>query len=340
MPFFQSRWPAALFWPLAKIYAAVMEGRNRAFDEGRRSIARLDVPVISIGNITVGGTGKTPTVIFWAQWLQKRHKKVCVLSRGYGRRSRGRVLISDGERILADAAAGGDEPLMIALKTPGVIVVVDADRYRGGTWACRQFHPDVVLLDDGFQHRQLHRDLDVVTFKGDHALGNGWLLPAGPLREPLHNLHRAGLFWLNQAEEDVVSREFHKPVIKAQICPQRVLNHKGEEPDFNATLRALAFCGLAHPQDLGLSLGEKGIEVVRLIPFKDHHIYRHRDIQELELAREKFRADVVITTEKDWVKIVPMHDIPSHWYRLQIAIQPEDAHSADIMIGNLSKGFL
>ncbi len=197
MAFFDTKWPAALLWPLSRLYGSAIGRRNRRYDTGQAAASRLPSPVISVGNLVVGGTGKTPTVVFLARWLQERGKKVCVISRGYRRKSKGLVLVADGERICSTAELSGDEPILLAQELPGAVVVVDADRVEAGRYAIQRFKPDLILLDDGFQHRRLHRDLDIVTFKGVQDLGNGWLLPAGPLREPAASLDRADLFWFN-----------------------------------------------------------------------------------------------------------------------------------------------
>ncbi len=340
MRYFQHKWPAVLLWPLSQIYGAVVQHRNRAYERGKGRINRLDVPVISIGNITVGGTGKTPTTLYLAHWLQARAKKVCILSRGYGRTSSGTVLVSDGERIHANAQEGGDEPVMMARQAPGVAVVVDANRHRGGAWACRQLHAEVILLDDGFQHRQLHRDVDVVTFKGKETFGNGWLLPAGPLREPLHNLARADLFWFNEVRAADLKIGFVRPSIEARIVAQGLRNETAPASGKAGSRRAIVFCGLAHPYGFVQTVQSQGIDVRHWRSFKDHHRYRQRDIEELESVKTHYRADMIITTLKDWVKIAPVFDLPPYWYCLEITIQPEDVRSADTLLSNLCSGIL
>jgi tetraacyldisaccharide 4'-kinase len=227
---------------------------------------------------------------------------------------------------------------MIAQRVPGAIVVVDADRSRAGQWAIEQLQPDVFVLDDGFQHRQLHRDLDIVTFKGDRSLGNGWLLPAGPLREPVENLERSHLFWHNQAQGKHLDVGVIKPVITTGLSYEGFYNKDGQVLELGKKLRVLAFCGLANPQDFAASLQAHGFEIVRLVHFKDHYYYRHRDIQELEAAKERSRADLVITTQKDWVKLALDYNLPSHWYCLHIAVQPENSQRADEILGNLCSG--
>lgn len=377
MEFFASRWPAALFWPLSRLFGAAVARRNRRFDSGAEAIVQLDCPVISVGNIVVGGTGKTPTVIFLARWLQRQGKRVCVLSRGYRRKSHGLVVVSDGERLLAGVEESGDEPMLIARLVPGAIVMVDADRVNGGRIARQRFQPDLILLDDGFQHRRLYRDLDIVTFKGGGDTGNGWLLPAGPLREPLTALHRADLIWFTGGETpppagigakqgtapgmqtaETVRRAparlkaaagstaallqaaggAEKPLLRARLQICGAANAAGAELESPAGRRVLLFCGLAQPQHFLASARSLGLDVVRLISYKDHHQYSQRDIRELEKARQRARADFIITTDKDWVKIEPALSLPPHWFHLSVILQPEDPPETERILQSLCGG--
>jgi len=236
--------------------------------------------------------------------------------------------------------------MMMAQQLPGAIVVADADRVRGGKFVLTQFKPDLILLDDGFQHRRLHRDLDIVTFKSALDLGNGWLLPAGPLREPLDGLARADLLWFNERpgrkEATVFARFAEKPRIEAHLRVLGSGNAKGAQLSSFRGLRAVLFCGLAKPQAVLTTALNLGLDVVRFFQYKDHHEYRHRDIRDLEKAKRNHRADVIITTDKDWVKINPMFQLPPHWYRLTVVLQPEDPLRADSILHTLcgSRGIL
>ncbi|HQI48082.1 MAG TPA: tetraacyldisaccharide 4'-kinase, partial [bacterium] len=285
MAFFAERWPAGLLWPLSRLYGRAVNRRNRRYDSGAAPIWRLECPVISVGNIVTGGTGKTPTVIFLARWLQKRGKRICILSRGYRRRSRGRVLVSDGERIQVTAAEAGDEPLLLAQQLPGVAVVVEADRVAAGRWALGMLGPDIILLDDGFQHRRLHRDLDIVTFKGLQDFGNGWLLPAGPLREDLAGLNRADLLWFNGPAAALRTGPLEawqeKPQVEAGLAITGCNNMENRALEKTEGVRAILFCGLADPEGFLQTARMTGLQIVRFFRYPDHHAYRYRDILEL-----------------------------------------------------------
>ena len=185
-----------LLFPLALFYWGAVLWRNLFYTIGFFVTRHLPVPVISVGNLTVGGTGKTPAVIYLAQKLQENGFKPAVLSRGYGRRTTGTVVVSDGEKCLAGWEKGGDEPYLMAKRLSGIPVVVDELRYRGGCFIVEKFHPDVILLDDAFQHRALARDLDIVLLNSQDSPEAYKMLPYGKLREPPFHLRRADvLIW-------------------------------------------------------------------------------------------------------------------------------------------------
>ena len=180
-----------LLFPLALFYWGAVLWRNLFYTIGFFVTRRLPVPVISVGNLTVGGTGKTPAVIYLAQKLQENGFKPAVLSRGYGRNTTGTVVVSDGSKSLGGYEEGGDEPYLMANRLSGIPVVVDELRYRGGCFIVENFHPDVILLDDAFQHRALARDLDIVLLNSQDSPEAYKMLPYGKLREPPFHLRRA-----------------------------------------------------------------------------------------------------------------------------------------------------
>ena len=188
---------------LGKIYGLGADLRNSLYDRGILKTHSLGARTISIGNITTGGTGKTPLVAHVASILSVNGEKVCILTRGYGRDNPGdRVLVSDGTNILVDARTGGDEPVELGRKLLGkAIVVADADRVSAARWAKEEFGITAFVLDDGFQHRRVKRDLDIVCIDATNPFGRGMMLPAGALREPLENLSRADAIVLTRANQ-------------------------------------------------------------------------------------------------------------------------------------------
>jgi len=269
--------------PLSMLFGAGVALRNSLYDRGTFQARRLGRPVISVGNISVGGSGKTPFVIALGQLLKQRGIAFDVLSRGYGRTST--------ETVVVDPAGApeqfGDEPLLIARKLEAP-VVVGADRYRAGLLAEKKFDTQLHLLDDGFQHRRLHRDFDLLLLPKEDASGS--LLPAGRLREPLSSIGRANAVVV--FDEMDLSR-FGKPVFKAR----RVLAL--ETPGG----RAFAFCAIARPHQFFDLLRNQGQEIAGTRYFRDHHRYSQPDIDQLLRSKESAGADFFVTTEKDLVNL-------------------------------------
>lgn len=327
MRYFDRKWPGLMLWPLSVVYRFIIAVRNELYNRKVFPSQKVSCFVISIGNITVGGTGKTPTTIFLAKWLQGRNLRVCVLSRGYGRQSRGTVMVSDGQNIRDDVKQVGDEPLMMARRLPGIAVIVDRDRIRGAKHAIEVFSPQVILLDDGFQHRRLERDLDIVTIHMDKVFSNGMMLPAGPLREPIKSLQRANLLWLNHME-DTVTEVFpysETPFINAYFCPISLVDGAGHEtvPQLNG-VAIVAFCGLGNPDNFKKTLGTLGANIRAFMTFDDHHDYTSQDFSFIENTCQIMSASLVITTEKDWVKLPKTIQQQGHWRFLGVELVCND----------------
>jgi len=274
--------------PLSAAYGAVVGARNAFYDRGWLKSHRLQGPVISVGNLSTGGTGKTPFVILLGELLQARGIRFDVLSRGYGRRTRG-VLLVDPAGLPSDF---GDEPLLIARRLQSHVVVGE-DRYQAGRFAEEKFGAQLHLLDDGFQHRGLARDFDIVLVTPEDARDR--LLPSGRMREPLHSLRRADAVVLaNGASTDSFPLA-GKIVWKVR----RGINAPNVPP------RPLVFCGIARPQNFLLQLRAAGIETVAEALFRDHHAYTENDIRDLLRLRERSEAGGFVTTEKDAVNLGP-----------------------------------
>lgn len=271
---------------LASTYGLGIRARNALYDRGVLPTRRLQGPVVSVGNISVGGSGKTPFVLLLGELLKARGLKFDVLSRGYGRKTKGVALVGPA----GSAADFGDEPLLIARRL-GAAVVVGEDRYDAGVFAEHKFGPQIHLLDDGFQHRQLARNFDIVLVTPDDARDK--LLPAGRLREPLASLTRADAVVLTSgASPEAYSLE-GKLVwrVRRGILPKNVPN------------RPVVFCGIARPQNFLLQLRTAGIEPVAEAFYRDHHAYSERDISDLLKLRQQSEAEGFVTTEKDAINL-------------------------------------
>jgi len=302
--------------------------RNLFYEIGIFPSFKIDCPVISVGNLTVGGTGKTPTVISIVKWFTENNIKVCVISRGYARESRGCVVVSDGIGTISPVKKAGDEAVLIARKLPGVPVIVDKNRVRAAKIALQKFSPDVIILDDGFQHRRIQRDLDIVTINREKLFGNNFLLPAGPLREPLFNLNRADIIWINGNNDNETLPKLpiqikSKPVITATYTPLKLIDVNGDvsEPDLKS-VPVTAFSGLGNPDSFKQTLESLGAVIELFIKFKDHHFYTEKDISLIENTFKNGSSKHILTTEKDWIKLPLPQTYAKYWKYLSIEINP------------------
>lgn len=281
-------------------YGIAVRWRNRRYDRGRARVQRVDVPVVSVGNITTGGTGKTPMVAWIARWLRDQDIRVALLSRGYGSR-RGAV---------------NDEALELEQRLPDVPHLQDPDRAAIARVAIQQFDSQLLLLDDGFQHRRLHRDLDIVLIDALEPFGYGHLLPRGLLREPLSGLRRAHVVALSRADlvspsqrEEIRERvRRHAPEadwIEVAHRPQALRSNSGEQQPLESLngRRIAAFCGIGNPDGFRRTLKNCGWEVAAFREFPDHHRFDHADIDSLAAWAAASDAQAVVCTHKDLVKI-------------------------------------
>jgi tetraacyldisaccharide 4'-kinase len=297
-------------------YGLVVRGRNALYDAGWLARTTLPARVISIGNLTAGGTGKTPVVIWLVNWLLGRGCRVGVLSRGYKRRSgTAPLLVADGQTVLTGPEDAGDEPFLIAQRCPGAVVAVGADRARLGRWVLERFPLQFMILDDGFQHRRLHRDLDVLIVDASDPDGLRALLPAGRLREPLSAAVRADAIVLTRSEEgdaDAVlgllrasmgrDPQAIRVELEAEDC-REIPGGAVQTMDQVRGRRALVFSGIGNAASFDTLLRRHGVRVVEQVRFRDHHAYRKADLEAIFARAAQAGADVLITTEKDAVKL-------------------------------------
>lgn len=285
---------------LSLFYGGAVRARNRAYDVRLLRAQRAAVPVVSVGNITAGGTGKTPFVAWLAGWFRQRNMRVALLSRGY--------------RALPGAV--NDEKLVLDRLCPGVPHWQSPDRVASARAACAEHGAQVLILDDGFQHRRLARDLEIVLIDALNPWGYGYLLPRGLLREPLSGLRRADVIVLTRVDQcsDTARQEIltriraihpRADVVEAAYPPQALVNAAGESQPLDALAAApvAAFCGIGNPSAFRQMLTERGLAAESFTPFPDHHHYTADELERLGHSAWQAGAAVILTTEKDLVKI-------------------------------------
>lgn len=323
-------------WPLSYLYRMVIGMRNLAFEAGLRKVYRASVPVVSVGNLTAGGTGKTPMVDSLVKRLGQRGVPCAIVSRGYGGRFRGAVgRVNPADSAPMSPGECGDEPFLLARRNPEVPVFV-ARRRALGVAAAERAGARIILLDDGFQHRAVHRDLDIVLLDGRAPFGNGCLLPAGPLREPLSALKRCQLVIMTRSEAaDIAGLPHAGPV----LCSKHALSEHLTSLDGRTVgwddlvdKSCLAFAGIARPTEFFNALVGRGICLVGTMALEDHQEY---DAALLNRLRDACHScDVLLTTEKDAVKL-ETRDLPLPCYQVAIDMVFEDASVLDRMLDEL-----
>jgi len=328
---------------LSLVFALIVGTRYFLYGVGILRRYPLGVQVISIGNVTAGGTGKTPVTEIFARTLAAEGRKVAILSRGYRRKEAPwwqrlftqvivpPLVVSDGKHVLLDAATGGDEPYMLASNLPGVAVVVDRNRVKAGRYAVKKLGCDTIILDDGFQYQRLKHSVDVVLVDSTNPFGNGNMLPRGILREPARNLKRADIVFLTKCRGDVsaVRKEVRKYNTKAEIVEcnhaPKLLKDVWSREEFPLDwLKGKTTCtlsGIASPKGFENSLRRLGAKVVWCERYADHHRYDSREILSALNRTADEGADALVTTEKDAVRFPRLETSPVRCLYLRIAIE-------------------
>jgi tetraacyldisaccharide 4'-kinase len=326
------------------LYGWGVQFRTLAYTKGLIKSRRLPCAVVSIGNITVGGTGKTPMAIYLARLIRNSGLKTVVISRGYGGKAEKRGgIVCDGRRVLMQPAVSGDEPYMIAKQLETVPVLVGSDRYRSGMTAVRKFKPDVILLDDGFQHTKLERDMDIVLMDAEKPLGNGYLLPRGSLRENETALKRCDTIVFTRAkktetiadknlirlmEGKFIFHSSHEPYLLKIIREKNDNGHCHQTNERGlrgiAGKRAFAFSGIARNNDFKTMLENLGCSITGFASFSDHYRYTQEDIKRIVTAAVQNKSDCMVTTEKDYFRIHGALDFPLDLVVIGVKIQFKD----------------
>jgi tetraacyldisaccharide 4'-kinase len=326
-------------------YGVAVRLRTLLFGLGLLRSKRLPCPVISVGNLTVGGTGKTPLVMALAKTLAEKDLPVAILTRGYKREKASEPLLSDGKSVFLSREESGDEPYLMAQLLRQIPIFVGKDRFRNGQLALAKFGVRGVILDDGFQHLPLRRDLDIVLIDASLGFGDGHLLPRGILREPLSHLRRAHLFLLTKVEDrkackplETQLQNIHPvPIFHSHFEPVGFVGSQGQE-DLRALQgkRMIALSGVGNPGYFTSLLNKIGINVIREIIYPDHHAYTAQDVSSLVVPMKE--ADGIVTTEKDMVKLenLKIGHLPVWALRIRFKIWEEEEF-LKLVLGVFSK---
>ena len=323
--------------PLGALYG-LAAGLRRRYYSTFKSVSRAQAPVISLGNLTVGGSGKTPMCLALAGLLLERGFKPAIISRGYGRKAGQNVLplvVCRGRGPETSPAESGDEPWLMASKLPQALVVVDSDRVRAAALAVLDLKADILILDDGFQQMALAADCRILLIPNQQPFGNGAILPAGPLREPV-SAHRLAdiLVTTGAAKPSQTAYQLagSRPVYAAAYEPLgwRTLGRPEiDPPEVLTGRRVLAFCGLGRPESFLKSLNQLGLEVRRFIALRDHRPYDRRVLDGLGLEFLESGAELLVTTAKDAVKLPPDFSLPVKYLDMSMKInQPDEFRDA------------
>lgn len=342
-----SRLLRIFLWLLSNIYAGVIQIRIWLYFHGIIRPHTLGCQVISVGNLTVGGTGKTPIVEVFARALQNQGRKIAILSRGYRSAKpplRERIaqrfskreknpprVVSDGQSLLLDSTTGGDEPYMLASNLPRVSVLVDKDRVNSGSYAIRHLNCDTLILDDGFQYLSLHHRLDIVLVDSKNPFGYNHILPRGLLREPMRNIKRAGFIFITKCGPNGapdLKKQLRKLNPTAEICEcqhsSKYLQdvYTGEQCELKKLqdMKVAAISGIAAPTGFESALSNLGANIIYRERHADHHRYSQQEIINMINSSVARGVDAILTTEKDAVRfpLIERRDLPIYYLRVEI----------------------
>ncbi len=332
--------------PMAALYGSITQTRLALYRRGILKTMKAAAPVISVGNLTTGGTGKTPLVEYIARKAAAAGRRVCILTRGYGRENPNqRLLVSDGHCLLAGHREAGDEPRLLAENLLGIAAVVsDADRFAASQWAIAELGAEVFILDDGFQHLQLARDLNVATVDATNPWGARQLLPRGRLRERPEGLARADCIVITRSDQvddlhslrleiELVSN--HRPLFASRMQVRAVselVNKAGSAATLDQlNLPVAAFAAIGNQRSFSTLLQNKGYEPVAVSEFPDHHRYEQGDVDEIIRKAKRAGAKSLITTAKDAVKLRDLSfELPCYVLEIEVTIDEEETFVAMI----------
>ncbi len=322
------------FFP-SLFYGSLVSIRKIFYETKILTTKSLKCKVISIGNITVGGSGKTPTVEYLSNLLQSKGYKVGIISRGYKRKSRSTTVVTDGKSKPESWGPFGDEPFLLAHKLKNIPIVVGTSKYKAGSMMIEKFQPDVILIDDGFQHLSLNRDLDIVLVNSKDIKSDHKLIPSGKLREPISNLTRADLIVITKTNVHQPSnylinkiKSFNRPTIYNKIQIKDLLQYKSNKTiklEKIANKKVYLFSALGDNESFKKIMDNTGAKIVGHSKYPDHYEYTFEDLKDIEQKAKKCNAEFLITTEKDLVKINSQYNkIDIYAARMKMLFKPEN----------------
>ena len=325
---------------LSKIYEFGINWRLKNYNNGTLDSYKLDVPVISIGNITVGGTGKTPMTIFLANYLSKLNYKIGILTRGYKRTSKGLVVVSDNGKIqITDWHISGDEPKLLAYSCPNASVIVCADRVSAGKYAIEKLDCNLFLLDDGYQHLRLQRDCNILLIDATNPFGSDYLLPAGLLREPLEQIKRADIIIITKTNlanldkksliemREKLEKYSSVPIFLSSQIPLHLhflKDNSIKKLDFLQGKDIISISALGNPQAFEDSLIQLNANIIKNYRFRDHHSYTKADLDKIIREMREKNINIAITTSKDAIRLPKIELDDIDFYILEIEMQIEN----------------
>ena len=334
--------------PMSWAYGAVVGARNWLYERDALAVKKLPAAVISVGNLTVGGSGKTPLVAHIARHFLSQGRPVTVLSRGYGRASSGatHLVVSDGRSILAGVDEAGDEPMELAQQVPGLAVAVGANRYEVGMEVCHKRGPHVFILDDGFQHRRLARNLDIVCIDAEEPVETLRMLPAGRLREPFANLDRAGALVWTRWREGSPSKSLESRVLRSLSFDRPIFRsinslsalHALRDPDKMLPPDSLRgqdvgiLAAIARPERLRQDVEVCGARVVWSCTKRDHHAWQPDEVRQLLEDAKSSGAKAVVTTGKDGVKMAAVGDSAVPLYQATLETRVLESEAFEVLL--------
>lgn len=331
--------------PIEYIYKLGFDLHKSAYKYSFLKEHKLNVPVICIGNLTMGGTGKTPIVEYTANYLHELGKHPAILSRGYkgNTQSSQSHVVTDGNTIISSPDQCGDEPYLLAQNTNGIIIIVNKNRYLGGQLAIGKFGCDVIVMDDGFQHHALKKDCSIVVIDSTNPFGNGRLIPLGILREPIDALSRANAVILthvpfaknlSEIKDKIKSVNPNIPIIESVHMPDSFvdLNDKSiiDLSDIMGK-KTVSLSAIGNPKNFNNTLTDLGIDVVHSLEYRDHYFYNDNDVNEISQACEKYKPDYLITTQKDAIKFESLNIEKINCPFIYLKIKIEFLNNKDIL---------